>query len=494
MISNKLEKFALIFQPRSHAVVGASSDVTKFGGRFLRVLLNFGYPGKLYPVNPNESDILGLKTFPRVADIPEAVEFATITTPAPTVPTIVEECLVKGIKAVQILSSGFREVGPEGQRLEEQIARTAAKGIRVIGPNCFGIYSPDGGLTILPGGELPKESGTVAFMSQSGGYAIRGTSRASSLGIRFSQVVSYGNACDINECDLLEYFYEDPKTEVILGYIEGPREGRRLFHLLKEVCQHKPVIIWKGGLTKGGALAVASHTGSLAGEGMVWDGLFRQTGAIAVNSLDELIDTALAFLYLPTYRGRRLTIIGGGGGIGVAAADTCERVGLSVPIFSPDLQRKLTTMVPPVGTSTRNPVDVGSPFPFPSVLRSVLETVLNEDRVDLAIISELYMSMVSHMLGRMDNSTQDVRLDSVVDELAQVPVEIKHKLGKPLVIVLPVEAMAPEHIEDEEARRKVAKYYLAEGIPVFLTLERAVKALANVVGYYERHATIASID
>jgi len=165
-----------------------------------------------------------------------------------------------------------------------------------------------------------------------------------------------------------------------------------------------------------------------------------------------------------------------------------------VPIFSPNLQRKLTTLVPPVGTSTRNPVDVGSPFPFPSVLRSVLETVLIEDGVDLAIVSELYMSTASHMLGRMDNSTLDVRLDSVVAELAQVPVEIKQKLGKPLVMVLPVEAMAPEHIEAEEARRKVAKYYLAEGIPVFLTLERAVKALANVVGYYEQRDAIASSD
>ena len=493
-MSSKLEEFAPIFQPRSHAVVGASADVTKFGGRFLRVLLAFGYLGKLYPVNPRESDILGIRTFSRVTDIPEDVEFATITTPASTVPAIVDECLAKGIKAVQILSSGFREVGPEGQQLEEQITRTAARGIRVIGPNCFGVYSPAGGLTILPGGELPRESGTVAFLSQSGGYAIRGANRATGLGIRFSQVVSYGNACDINECDLLEYFYEDPKTKVILGYIEGPRNGRRFFHLLKEDCYSKPVIIWKGGLTKGGARAVASHTGSLAGEEMVWDGLFRQTGAIMVNSLDELIDTALAFLYLPTYPGRRLTVIGGGGGIGVAAADTCERVGLSVPIFSSELQRKLATMVPPVGTSTRNPVDVGSPFPLPFVLRSVLETVLTEDRVDIAIVSELYMSMASHMLGRMDNSTPNVRLDTVVGELALVPVEVKKRVGKPLVMVLPVEALAPEHIEAEEARRKVVNYYLSEGIPVFLTLERAVKALANVIGYYERRDATVSSD
>jgi len=228
--------------------VGASSDITKFGGRFLRVLLTFGYPGKLYPVNPHESDILGLKTFPRVADIPEAVEFATITTPASTVPAIVEECLAKGIKAVQILSSGFREVGPEGQRLEEQIARTAARGIRVIGPNCFGVYSPAGGLTILPGGELPKESGVVAFMSQSGGYAIRGANRASSLGIRFSQIISYGNACDINECDLLEYFYEDPKTKAVVMWGEpGTSYEEDVADFIKEGGFTKPLIAYIAG-------------------------------------------------------------------------------------------------------------------------------------------------------------------------------------------------------------------------------------------------------
>lgn len=458
------------------------------------MLLAFGYSGKLYPVNPQESEILGIKTYSRVTDIPEPVEFATITTPAPAVPAIVEECLAKGVKAVQILSAGFREAGEEGQRLEEQVARTAAKGIRVVGPNCFGVYSPTGGLTILPGEDLPKESGPVAFISQSGGYAIRVPHRASSWGIRFSQVVSYGNACDINECDLLEYFSQDPETKVITGYIEGPRDGPRFFRRLKEVSQTKPVIIWKGGLTKGGARAVNSHTGSLGGEEAVWDALFRQTGAIRVNGIEELIDTALAFLYLAGHRGRRITVVSGGGGIGVAAADAGEKVGLSVPLFPPELQKKLAAMVPPAGASTRNPVDVGSPFPRPQVLKPVLETVLTDGGVDIAIVSELNMSISSPSVGRMRNPTAGVRFDSIVAELSQIPVEVKRKLGKPIMMVLPVEANGPEDIELEEARRKVVNYYLAEGIPVFLTLERAVKALANLVNYYERRDAIASVN
>lgn len=488
MAINKLEEFAPIFYPKSHAIIGASADIAKFGGRFLRVLLAFGYSGKLYPVNPQESEILGLKTYPRITDIPEPIEFATITTPAPTVPPIVEECLAKGVKAVQILSAGFREAGEEGLRLEEQVARIAAKGIRVVGPNCFGVYSPTGGLTILPGEELPNESGPVGFISQSGGYAIRVPHRASSLGIRFSKVVSYGNACDINECDLVEYFSQDPETKVITGYVEGPRDGPRFFRLLKEVSQTKPVIIWKGGLTKGGARAVNSHTGSLGGEEVVWDALFRQTGAIRVNTIEELIDTTLAFLYLAEHRGRRLTVIGGGGGIGVAAADACERAGLPVPLFPPELQKKLTTIVPPAGASIRNPVDVGSPGPRPQVLRSVLETVLTEGGVDIAIVSELNMSM-SNRAMRNPNP-----FANIIAELSQVPVEVKKKLGKPIMIVLPVEANGPDEIDFEEARRKVVNYYLTEGIPVFLTLERAVKALANLVDYYERRDAIASVN
>jgi acyl-CoA synthetase (NDP forming) len=452
-------------------------------------MLTFGYSGKLYAVNPQENEILGIKTYPHVTDIPEPVEFATITTPAPAVPTIVEECLAKGVKAVQILSAGFREAGEEGRRLEEQIARTAAKGIRVVGPNCFGIYSPAGGLTILPGEGLPKESGPVAFISQSGGYSIRVSNRASSLGIRFSQVVSYGNACDINECDLVEYFGQKPEIKVITGYIEGPRDGPRLFRVLKEVSQTKPVIIWKGGLTKGGARAVNSHTGSLGGEEAVWDALFRQTGAIRVNGTEELIDTTLAFLYLPSFRGRRITVVGGGGGIGVAAADAGEKVGLSVPLFRPELQKKLASMVPPAGASTRNPVDVGGPRPFPQVLRSVLETVLTEGGVDIAIIDELHMSVSNRA---MQNNA--VPFANLVAELSQIPVEVKKKLGKPIMMVLPVETNGPEDIDFEEARRKVVNYYLSEGIPVFLTLERAVKALANLVNYYERRDAVASIN
>ncbi|MFC1965865.1 acetate--CoA ligase family protein [Chloroflexota bacterium] len=489
VVSDRLDEFSSIFYPKSHAIIGASVNTRKYGGRFLRILLSFGYAGNIYPVNPQESQILGFKTYSRVSDLPEAVDLATITVPAPAVPAIVEECLAKGIKAVQIFASGFRELNEEGHKLEEQLAKAAAKGIRIIGPNCFGVYCPAGGLTILPGEDFPRQSGPVALISQSGGVAVRIPRRGSGLGIRFSKIVSYGNACDVNECDLLEYLGQDPDTKIITGYIEGVKDGLRFFRLLREVSKTKPVILLKGGLTQDGARAVNSHTGSLGGEEAVWKAIFKQSGAIQVHSLEELLDTTLTFLHLAQHRGRKVCVVGGGGAITVAAADACERVGLSLPLFPAELQEKLASMVAPVGTSTRNPVDIGGPIPTPERLQAVLETVFTEGDVDAVIVDEIEMSIAS---PSMKDPKKHILSNYI--ELPKVPVAVKKRLGKSLMMVLPVEATGADTAELEVDRRNICNYYLGKGIPVYLTLERAARALANVAGYYERRDTISLSD
>jgi acyl-CoA synthetase (NDP forming) len=483
---NLLEEFAPVFYPQAHAIIGASSNGRKFGGRYLQALLNFGYSGRLYPVNPQETEVQGLRTFPSVTDIPEVVDFASVAVPARAVPGVVEECLAKGVRAVQVLSAGFREVSEEGRELERQLSATAARGIRIVGPNCFGVYCPGGGLTILPGDNLPKESGPVGFISQSGGYAIRVPRRADGLGIRFSKVVSYGNACDINECDLLEYLGQDPETRIIAGYIEGVRDGRRFFELLKQVSREKPVILWKGGLTQGGARAVQSHTASLAGDEAVWDAVFRQTGAIRANGLEELLDTVLAFVHLKPFTGRRVSPFGGGGGIGVAAADTFERVGLSVPVFPAALQSKLEGFIPAAGASARNPVDVASPFPPPPMLRAVMETVCEEADVDIIVVDEIEMAMA------MPRPGENARPPEAYYDLAQVPVDIHDRFGKPTVIVLPVEAVRADTTEAEGNRRRIRDFFLEHGLPVYLTKERAARALANFIGYHRRREAVST--
>jgi len=470
-------------------VIGASADTSKLGGRFVSILLSFGYKGKIYPVNPHESQILGLKTYARVGDIPEPVDLATISIPARSVPRAVEECLAKGIKAVQVVTSGFKERSEEGQKLEEQVRKTAARGIRVIGPNCFGVYSPSGNLTFMPGADLPKESGSVAFICQSGGISYRVAGRGSGLGIRFSRVVSFGNACDVNESDLLEYLKEDPETKIITAYIEGVKDGPRFLRLLQETTKTKPVIIWKGGLSQSGARAARTHSASLGGKEAIWDAIFKQTGAIRVNSIDELLDTTIAFVHLAPHRGRRVSVVGGGGGVIVTGADTCERVGLSVPPFPTELQKKLLAVLPPQGTSAPNPVDMGTPSPPPDAFKTVLETVFIEGGIDAVIVDTIHMSMLPSGFRNGDEEYK-----STLKETAQIPVDIKKRLGKPMMMVLPIGSTGADTLELESARRSASDYYLSQGIPVFLTLERAAKALVNLVGYYEHRDAISSSD
>lgn len=478
MIADRLKEFEPIFRPKSVVLIGVSADERKFGSRFLRSLQEFGFKGQLYPVNPRESEILGLKAYPSVKDIPDDIDFAAVSVPARVVPQVLEDCLEKGVKAAEIFSSGFTETGEEeGHRLELELAHIARRGIRIIGPNCFGVYCPDGGLTMLPGGDFPKESGPVAFISQSGGYATRFAHRAGGWGIRFSKVVSYGNAVDINEADLLEYFGQDPETKIITAYIEGVRDGRRFLKAVREVSPSKPVIIWKGGLTQGGGRAAYSHTGSLGVEEAIWKAFLSQSGAIGVDSLEELINTTVAFLHLPCDWGIRVGVVGGGGGISVVAADTCEREGLVVPLLDRQTQEKLRAIVPPAGTSVRNPVDVGSPVPRPEILRPVLETVASCD-VDTVIVDEISLS------GRRRRPPRSDQLPMILPQLTEIPVAVKRASGKLIVVVLPVEATGIDSLEMEAGRRKACSYYLAEGIPVYQSLQQAARSLANLVRYH----------
>ncbi|MDY6966612.1 MAG: CoA-binding protein, partial [Halobacteriota archaeon] len=308
MDSEKINEFEEIFNPKSVAVVGASSSM-KFGSFFLNSLKGFGFEGALYPVNPKEDEIMGLKSYPTVKDIPGEVDFVGISVPAKYVPDVMRDCAEKGVKAVEIFSSGFNELDGNGIALEKEIVQIAREAnFRIIGPNCFGIYCPKSKLTLLPGYDFSKESGPVAFIGQSGGYSADMCVRAKGWGINFSKLISYGNASDLNETDFIEYFGCDPETKIITAYIEGVR-GDRFVEVIRDVTKDKPVIIWKGGLTNSGSRAVASHTGSLGGQEILWKAVFKQTGAIQASSLEEIIDTTLAFLHLQLDCGRNVTIL-----------------------------------------------------------------------------------------------------------------------------------------------------------------------------------------
>ena len=477
-----LSELRPIFYPRALAVVGVSRDETKFGSRFLQALLDFGFKGKIYPVSPAGTEILGLRTYPNVRDVPGPVDLAAIMVPAHLVPAVLEDCLAKGVKGAEVFTSGFAETGEErGRDLERELTLIARRGIRIVGPNCFGIYCPASGLTLLPGGDFPRESGPVAFISQSGGHAVEFAREARGRGIRFSKVISYGNGCDLNEADLLEYMAQDSETKIVAMYIEGPREGRRFAQLVRGLAPRKPVVIWKAGLTRAGGRAAHSHTASLGGEEAVWDALFKQAAAVPVCGLEELADTVLAFLHLPASTGRRAGVVGGGGGISVAAADACDRVGLDVPPFDDGVQQKLGEILPAAGTSVRNPVDIGRPLVPPQDFERVLETVASADCVDTIIATQ---AMFHVLAGTFKLPPREG--ERFLQGLIRTPARVRDRYGKPIVIVLPVGPDEVEMVEAEERRREIRDQYLSMGIPPFPTLERAARAVANVATYFAR--------
>jgi acyl-CoA synthetase (NDP forming) len=475
----KMALFDQFFYPRSLAVIGVSADENAFGTLYLRSLLKFGFKGKLYPVNPRGGSLFGLTVYPSVGDIPENVDLAVVSVPGRLVSGVLEACLKKGIQAAIVLSGGFGETGEEGKRLEGELSGVIAKGIRIIGPNCHGIYCPRGGLTVLPGSSFPRESGPVGLVTQSGQFAEMIVLQSRGLGIRYSKVISFGNARDLNETDLFEYLAEDAETKIIVVYIEGVKQGRRFLEAVRKTSKRKPVLIWKSGLTDTGRRAAGSHTGSLAGEEAVWNAFFAQSGAIRVDSIDDLIDSTLAFLHLPQGCGRRVALMSGSGGSAVIGADLCERSGLELPPFSKEVQQKISSFFP--RTSVRNPIDLADPHPSAKVLAPVFEAVAASEEIDAIILGRMFLSVKGPglVLGFSESFEQGR------EELKDIPLATKEKYGKPIIMVLNEEVTDVELIEFEVDRRNLRNYYLSHGIPVYPTVERAVKALRNVVKYKE---------
>ena len=489
MNQSMVEAFEPLFYPKSLAIIGASSEPSKFGNIILRSIMEIGYRGKIYPVNPQGGVINGLKVYGSLHEIPGDLDFAILTIPAPAVRGALEECLRRGIKGVEILTSGFKETGsPEGTQMEQELSRFAKQGLRILGPNCFGIYCPESGLTILPGPNFSRETGPVGFLSQSGGLCADIGQIAKGLGIRFSKMVSYGNGCDVAACDLLEYFMVDGKTSIIAGYVEGLEDGPRFLRILKENRGKKPVILWKAGLTTTGSRAVMSHTGSLGGSSPVWTAAFKQAGVIQVHSAEELVDAIYAFIYLPSGAGPRVSVMGGGGAISVAASDSLERLGLSVPTFSPTVLEKLKTSFPPVGNSLKNPVDLGSPFIPPFQLRTVMEAAGEDQAIDTLIIIQILFYILFQGRHRLGMDDRPLSQFSSQPELLTVCQEVREKYGKAIILVLPDITTDARMVDLEMEWRRERDHYQAAGFAVFKTLDRAARALSHFIAYHRTRA------
>lgn len=466
-----------IFHPRSIAIVGTSNDPTKLFGHILLVpLLSSGFSKeRIYPVNRKGGFTLGLKVYPNVKDVPDSLDYVVTGINARLTPHLMEDCVAKGVKAVSLFTAGFSETGTEeGRRLEAKLVQIARRGgVRIIGPNCMGIYCPSSQLSFAP--DFPQERGPVAFISQSGGNSFYMVRVGAKRGIRFSKVVSYGNACDVNETDLLEYLTYDPETKIICAYIEGVRDGVRFLWVLREAAKAKPVIILKGGLTQGGSRAAATHTGSLAGSDAHWDALLKQCGAVRVYDLDEMADVVVSFLYMRAPMGLNVAVIGFGGGASVQASDDCEKAGLHLPALPQEIRDQLRTFITEQGSMFRNPIEPQIGFMDPGSFARTIRIVAGWEGIDV-VIAHIPVGATPFATGTTD----------ALHRMLEPIIRCSRQIDKPMVLALHSVISAQEWQGMLDAQRRCYEV----GLPLFHSVGKAAGAIFKFSQYHQQRVLL----
>ncbi len=385
-----MKRLDSIFHPKSVAVIGASRQPGSVGHSLLANIIDSRFQGIVYPVNPKAGGILGFKTYPSVLDIPDPVDLAVVIVPAPYVAPVLDDCGQKGIKAAVTISAGFKETGEKGAALEKEVQEVIRKhNIAHIGPNCLGVINTaaETSMNATFGTSMPEE-GNIAFLSQSGALCVAVLDYAKEANIGFSKFISMGNKAGVNENDLLRYLKDDPKTDVILMYLEDLADGREFMRIAQEITDHpenpKPVLALKAGRTVIGAKAVSSHTGSLAGSDRVYDAIFEQSGVMRGETLEEVFDYVKAFSSQPLPKGNHAAIITNSGGPGILATDTCIQHGIKVDPFSEKTQKELREVLPP-GVSPNNPLDLIAEAQEKQY-EGGLDTLLSDSQVHSAIV------------------------------------------------------------------------------------------------------------
>jgi len=474
MKRERLEEFEHIFNPRSVAVIGASQ-----GDSFTESLIGTRMKENLFLVNPKYKELFGKRCYASILDIEEGIDYVVIAVPAPVVLDVLRECIEKRVKAAHLFTSGFSETGiEEGVKLEDEVKETARGKIRLIGPNCMGVYCSKSGLSFNP--EASTEEGSVGVISQSGTFADLFLDIGKIRNIKFSKAISYGNAIDLDCPDFLECLAEDPETKVIALYIEGTRNGERLKSALWKAAREKPVVALKGGVTEHGGRAASSHTGSLAGSPETWRSLFKQAGAVQVESFDELVDTILAFTCSPLPFGNGVSIITNSGGFSVMETDICVKAGLEVPQFREETMRELREVVPAAGTSIRNPLDAWPIYYIgPETLSNAIKVIALDENIHSLV---LHIDELRYMKHTWGGALED-RLKELLTSMVNACQYARDEIKKPVMICVSLEAYS----EDEEDRRyhiMVKKVFESKGFPVYPSLDGAIKALFNLYRYH----------
>jgi acyl-CoA synthetase (NDP forming) len=450
------------FEPRTVAVMGSLRDGMGHGYWAMKNMLEFGYTGKLYPVNPAYSEVLGMKAYPSVNDIADPVDLALVITPPATVPSLIEQCAKKGIKAAVIVSENFADAGGEGTKLQQQLVDiTIQSGIRIIGPNTVGVFNAANGFTTIPYpfGYDKVRRGGIAYCSQTG-IVLPQCQPIGDRGYPISKMCDVGNKCDVNEVDLLNYLAADKETKVAAMHVEDVKDGADFLNAARSFAERKPLIIFKSARSAAGAKASASHTGSLMVNDVIYDNAIRQAGVIRAKTWQEFWDIPKVFAYHSLLSGNRVAIVSHSGGAGVVAADLAVESGLAISRYTNVTLEKLARLSPRLA---KNPIDLGPPLstvddPM-SMQEEVIATVLDDTNVDCAAII-LYV-------GTMAPASYIVQMFE----------RLVTRIPKPITVWFYGTKLSL--IED------ISRQLEGLGVPTYVDQETAVKSLGALVWYSE---------
>ena len=474
-----------IMHPASVAFWGASSNPLGMGSVQLSQMLALGFEGPIYPMHPREQEILGLKAYHHLKDVPGPVDLAVLVLPTKVVPEILEECGKSGVTRAIIVSAGFGEKGSDGQELQNRIVEIARKyGIHFIGPNCIGVVNPYAKLntTFFPYDASP---GFIGMASQSGSFITQVFVHLEKFGLGFSQGFSVGNEAMTDITDCLEYLGQCPHTKVIALYIEGVRRGRDFFRVAREVSKRKPIVAYYIGGSESGKRAALSHTGALAGPDPLYDGIFRQCGIIRAESVEELFDMCCVLGSQPLPTGNGLAVLTHSGGPGAAAADTAERNGLKLASLLSATSEELSALVPHTA-SIGNPVDLTfnrNPSDYTEAMPRILLQDPNVHNLFMYLLIPIQrVSTAFQAMGAKAGKAASMAEDFIDDQCAVVA-KLSARYGKPVV-------GASFCTRDEPFVRELQD----SGVPVLPSPERAIKALAALVKYAAMREAIIKED
>ncbi len=447
-----------IFRPRSVAVIGASDNPGKLGFHVMKSLTQGGYPGRILPVNPGKSEIFGMRTFASLSHIPGEVDLSVIVLPAEQVPRTIKDCESKGVTGIILITAGFKEIEDKrGEALQKEITELANQsGIRIIGPNTFGVVNLHLPLNASFTPEFSwGQKGRISLVSQSGGmsHLMAFLSMKSELGL--SKIIGVGNRCNVDFGEVVEYLIEDPETGVISLYLEGIDHPRQLIAVAKRGKGRKPIVAYKVGRSRTSDTASQFHTGSLAGRHEIYEGAFKQAGILNVTSSEELLDSSKALAVCPLPEGRRVAVLSGQAGPGMAGCDVCEEEGLSLSPFSTESQRRIEELLPPLAIRT-NPVDMGPAWYDSEAIKGIVQAVLDDRNIDAILLCIMFASANKASVG-------------ILSDLL-----LERKREKPVLSCF----SAPGGIWEEEIRRLEQS-----GIPNYPTPERAARSLVSLVRF-----------